>query len=65
MDPKAYLSPKIWEIIMENEQWNLIGLRDQRYDAVIHLTTGADFVSFNDNPNQNVFVQIFNNISDS
>ena len=41
MDSKAYLSNEEWEQICRENQWDVPTIRDQRYHAVIHLTTAA------------------------
>lgn len=41
MDSKAFLPDHIWQAILDKNDWNLVSLRDKRYDAVIHLTTAA------------------------
>src|SRR5580704_3700056 len=42
MDGSAYLEPEQWRTLLERGGWNVAGLRDDRYDAVIHLVTAAD-----------------------
>lgn len=42
MDPHAYMSEEVWQIILDEQGWNPVNLRDKRYDAVIHLVTAAD-----------------------
>lgn len=41
MDSKAFLPENIWQAILDKNDWNLVSLRDKRYDAVLHLTTAA------------------------
>ena len=36
------MSNEIWQIILDQQGWNIINLRDRRYDAVVHLVTAAD-----------------------
>ena len=42
MDSKAYLTEDEWQQICEENRWDVPTIRDQRYHAVIHLTTAAD-----------------------
>lgn len=42
MDVAAYLPPDAWQALLDEEGWTVVGLRDRRYDAVIHLVTAAD-----------------------
>lgn len=42
MDISCYLSEEAWEAIMIETGVNTIGLRDSRYDAVLHLVTAAN-----------------------
>lgn len=42
MDGKAYMEPDSWQVLLDEYGYNLINLRDKRYDAVIHLVTAAD-----------------------
>lgn len=42
MDSCAYVTKEEFNIILDQEGWSLINLRDKRYDAVIFLTTAAD-----------------------
>jgi len=41
MDVSAYLPPETWQALLDEQQWTTVGLRDRRYDAVIHLVTAA------------------------
>lgn len=41
MDTAAYLSQEAWEVLCDEFNWNVMDLRDRRYDAVIHLVTAA------------------------
>ena len=36
MDTKAYVTPEMWQTILDNMGSTEVQLRDQRYDAVIH-----------------------------
>ena len=42
MDVSAYLPPSSWQALLDEQDWTTVGLRDRRYDAVIHLVTAAD-----------------------
>jgi len=42
MDGKAYMEEEQWELLLEELQLTPVMLRDQRYDAVVHLVTAAD-----------------------
>ena len=42
MDSKAYVSEEEWQMILDDQDWNLVNLRDRRYDAVIHMVTSAN-----------------------
>jgi CYTH domain-containing protein/thymidylate kinase len=42
MDVSAYLPPEAWTALLNEQDWTVVGLRDKRYDAVIHLVTAAD-----------------------
>lgn len=42
MDPYAYMSEESWQIILDEQGWSPVNLRDKRYDAVLHLVTAAD-----------------------
>uniref|UniRef100_A0A6B2L5P0 NadR/Ttd14 AAA domain-containing protein n=1 Tax=Arcella intermedia TaxID=1963864 RepID=A0A6B2L5P0_9EUKA len=41
MDPAAYMSRDQWQVVLDESKWNLVDLRDRRYDAVLHLVTAA------------------------
>ncbi len=41
MDIAAYMPPTVWQAILDEESLHTVELRDQRYDAVIHLCTAA------------------------
>ena len=41
MDAKGYMTPEQWVNVLDLNDWNEVHLRDQRYDAVIHLVTAA------------------------
>lgn len=41
MDPMAYMSVDQWQVLLDESNWNLVELRDKRYDAIIHLVTAA------------------------
>ncbi len=42
MDVSAYLPHAMWQALLDENGWNAVGLRDRRYDAVLHLVTAAD-----------------------
>jgi len=42
MDVSAYLSRDAWTALLDEQNWTTVGLRDKRYEAVIHLVTAAD-----------------------
>jgi CYTH domain-containing protein len=42
MDVSAYLSAEAWTALLDEHDWTVVGLRDRRYEAVIHLVTAAD-----------------------
>lgn len=42
MDPKAYMDNECWQTILDENNWNIVYLRDKRYDVVVHLVTAAD-----------------------
>lgn len=41
MDVSAYLATEDWKLLLDMEGWNVVNLRDHRYDAVFHLVTAA------------------------
>lgn len=41
MDPRAYMDDEAFQTILDETNWNLVYLRDKRYDAVVHLVTAA------------------------
>lgn len=41
MDSSAFLEPHVWQAILDENGWTTVGLRDKRYDAVIHMVTAA------------------------
>lgn len=41
MDGSAFISPDMWQAILDENGWSTVGLRDKHYDAVIHLVTAA------------------------
>jgi CYTH domain-containing protein len=42
MDNSAYLPAEAWTALLNERDWSVVGLRDRRYEAVIHLVTAAD-----------------------
>ena len=41
MDVSAYLPRHVWNVLLDSYGWTEVALRDQRYDAVIHLESAA------------------------
>jgi predicted ATPase len=41
MDPAAYMDDEMWRSILSAQDWTESTLRDQRYDAVIHMVSTA------------------------
>jgi len=41
MDTMGYIGPVGWKRILEKTGWTNIGLRDNRYDAIVHLVSAA------------------------
>lgn len=42
MDAAAYVDPETWRAVLDGNRWTTVGLRDERYDAIVHLVTAAD-----------------------
>jgi CYTH domain-containing protein len=42
MDVSAYLPADAWAALLDEHDWTVVGLRDRRYEAVLHLVTAAD-----------------------
>ena len=42
MDVQAYLDDHSWTALLDEHNWTAVGLRDKRYEAVLHLVTAAD-----------------------
>lgn len=42
MDGRAYMSTEQWEVMLAENGWDPVTLRDGRYDLVIHMVTAAD-----------------------
>jgi CYTH domain-containing protein len=42
MDVSAYLPAESWTALLNEHDWTVVGLRDRRYEAVLHLVTAAD-----------------------
>ncbi|MEK7590206.1 MAG: ATP-binding protein, partial [Patescibacteria group bacterium] len=42
MDMSAYVKQEEFQSILRKNKWNIVDLRDKRYDAVFHLVTAAD-----------------------
>lgn len=41
-DGRAYMSEKMWRRMLAENGWDMVQLRDARYDLVLHLVTAAD-----------------------
>ena len=41
-DTKAYVTDALWQRLLQKYHLNPLELRDDRYDAVLHLVTAAD-----------------------
>jgi len=41
MDVSAYLPKHVWNVLLDSFGWTEVALRDQRYEAVIHLESAA------------------------
>jgi len=54
MDAAAYMSKQSFERVLQENKWNTVDLRDNRYNQVIHLVTAANgaeaFYNIEDNP---------------
>lgn len=42
LDGSAYVSRGEWQALMDDLNMNVVSLRDNRYDAVLHMVTAAD-----------------------
>jgi len=42
LDGSAYVSQNNWQALLDDLGCNIVMLRDNRYDAVLHLVTAAD-----------------------
>lgn len=45
MDGSAYVSKSQWQALMDDMGVSTVQIRDNRYDAVIHMVTAADGAS--------------------
>lgn len=41
MDTRAYLDKETFDLVLSEFGWNIVELRDRRYDGVVHLVTAA------------------------
>mmetsp|Transcript_5962 Transcript_5962/g.22628 ORF Transcript_5962/g.22628 Transcript_5962/m.22628 type:complete len:363 (-) Transcript_5962:36-1124(-) len=41
IDGRAYMTPLEFQVMLDTNDWNLMQLRDQRYDCVIHMVSAA------------------------
>jgi AAA domain len=42
LDGSAYLTSENWQALLDDMGCNTVMLRDNRYDAVVHMVTAAD-----------------------
>lgn len=42
VDGRAYMPDHLWFTMLKENGWDMVGLRDARYDLVVHLITAAD-----------------------
>lgn len=42
LDGSAYVSKEIWQVLCDDMGYNQVMLRDNRYDAIMHMATAAD-----------------------
>ena len=42
MDSAGYMSKENWQELQRLTGWSNVELRDERYDAVLHMITAAD-----------------------
>lgn len=42
LDGSAYVSKENWQALLDDMGFNTVSLRDNRYDAVMHMVTAAD-----------------------
>ena len=42
LDGSAYIAPQLWQALLDDLGCNIVMLRDNRYDAVLHMVTAAD-----------------------
>ncbi len=42
MDTRGFIDAATWQALLKCNNWTEVALRDQRYDAVIHMITAAD-----------------------
>lgn len=45
MDGSAYVSKSQWQALMDDMGVSTVQIRDNRYDAIIHMVTAADGAS--------------------
>lgn len=41
-DGRAYMSSELWSTMLRANNWDMVAIRDARYDLVVHLVTAAD-----------------------
>ena len=42
LDGSAYISKDNWQCLLDDMNCNVVMLRDNRYDGIMHLVTAAD-----------------------
>lgn len=42
MDSAGFMEKEGWEKLLQRTGWSLTDLRDNRYDAILHMVTAAD-----------------------
>lgn len=56
LDGSAFVSKDEWQCLMDDMNMSVVNMRENRYDAVLHLVTAADgaekFYSSESNPNR-------------
>lgn len=41
-DGRAYMPSDMWRIMLQQNSWDMVSIRDARYDLVVHLVTAAE-----------------------
>lgn len=42
LDTRAFLGSVMWDNLLEENEWDICQLRDERYDGIVHLVTAAN-----------------------